>query len=226
MEKSYFNNVQGGMRGWLRRSEYWKDGNDARALCCSEGYHSIALLRDPYDRLISAFANKYIINSNRKLTELDELEPMARAFYLNVISKKANKNPNFYNGITFREFAYSVCERIERRGANEPKLDHHWNTQVPFSFENEQFQYDEIYSLKSAHTFFNRIGALTGAQIFEEKLNRTKYAGKSERALQDVLSTEILQLEGFQKSQFKDEEIKKVIDSAFAVDYKYMDLAY
>ncbi|SMX45892.1 sulfotransferase family 2 domain-containing protein [Actibacterium lipolyticum] len=220
-----FSSETGGMRGWLRRSDYWKSGADALKLTKEHGYHTIGLIREPYDRLISAYLNKFVRNKSRDLDTLETLEPFARVFYQNVILPRKGHTAESqvpYEGLTFTEFVNAVCERIEARGANEPRLDHHWNTQIPFSFKDAGFKFDELYTLKSADAFFERFGELTDSDIKNNKLNATHYQEASNENLCDVGSLELIKLPSYSKKQFRSPELESMVKKAFEIDYSYL----
>jgi Sulfotransferase family len=221
-----FGDEPGGMRGYLRRADFWRSGEDGAALCREKRYRSIALIREPYDRLISAYINKYVQSKSRPIASVEAMEPFARAFYVNVIKPRlGHSDETPYPGVTFREFAFAVCNRINARRNQEPRLDHHWNTQIPFSFEKDRFEYDEIYALTSADTFFERLSILLGVEMDNEQHNATQYEKISTTPLQNVTSLALLQLGSYDKSQFRGPAIAKAVERAFAIDYRYLEKA-
>jgi hypothetical protein len=214
-------------REWLRQSEYWVSGRDGMKLCLDEGYRSIGLVRDPYDRLISAYLNKFVRTVNLSHTDLSSLEPFARAFYLNVIGPKY-KIPESaaYPGVSFRMFVEAVCDRINSREKREPMLDHHWNTQVPFFMKEAGFKYDELYKLSSADAFFKRFDDLIGVSVKKaNKKNATKYGKASTNQMHDKSSLEIIDAGSISKSQFRNPEIRSIIRKSFAIDYDFLKMA-
>ena len=216
LPKGSLSNQPGGMRGWLAERSYHRSAEEARHLCATEGYTSIAMLREPYDRLISAYLNKFVRNANKDLQTLGDLEPFAREFYETTAS-----SDGAYTGLSFRQFVQQVCGTISNRGMGEPALNHHWNTQVPFAFATDGFEYDHLYKLSSADQFFTQLGELTGSTIENNKTNTTAYSDQISESLVDVPSAQLANHDAFAKESFRDDQLAELVAKAFAVDLDY-----
>ena len=46
------------------------------------------------------------------------------------------------------EFLGFIHDAIAKRGDGEARINHHWNTQVPFYFKDRGFNYDHVFHLE------------------------------------------------------------------------------
>ena len=217
-----------GMRGWLGDNGIQMAGETAAQLCQDGGYVSIALLRDPYDRLVSAYLNKFAKYHATVIDDPAKMESFARSFYQTDIlplHQAADRATAPYPGLTFRDFVTAVCARIETRGKAEPELDHHWNTQVPFSFRRLHFTYDHVYPLNRTDGFFAKLSDLTGLSIDNQRVNTSRRHGVYDDDLVDASSLEVGATGVVAKEQFRNKLLAKRVRLAFAVDYNHLKLA-
>lgn len=215
-----FASEPGGPRGWLRRSPYWINGREAIDKCENETFRSIALLRNPYDRLISAYINKFVSNGKKNFGTLEELEPFAQKFVndLHSVGKE-------YKGISFSEFVNGLCDCIEERGKGEPQLDHHWNTQVPFYMRKRKFRYDETFKLPNSKLFFDRLESLLEISVNRARQNATNYNDEvSGQNLTDISSVELIGRD-LSKTNFRDSLLLERVKKAYQIDYRYLNRA-
>jgi hypothetical protein len=105
------------------------------------GYRTIGLIRDPWERLVSAYLHIFVNRDGVPIRTGDDLEASGRRGHA-AMSGDAQE----FRGLTFRTFVEHCLTRIEQRDP-EPKLDHHWNTQIPFFFLGRQFRYDHLFPL-------------------------------------------------------------------------------
>ncbi len=209
---------EGGARGWLQRHGYWRIGEDARRICEDGGYTSIALLREPYDRLIGAYVNKFVRNRRTALHKIDDLEPFAREFFDTATGRGETD-------LTFRRFVEVVCDVIDGRGDAEPDLNHHWNTQVPFSFAEPPFGYDRLFGLSNAPRFFETLATLTGRPVENQVTNRTRYRQVDGPNVVDVARSDLLAAKAHPKEAFEDERLRVRVATSFAIDYEMLGRA-
>ena len=217
-----------GMRGWLNENGVQLTSDAAVARCRDGGYVSIALLRDPYDRLVSAYLNKFAKYHATVIDDPSKMESFARSFYLTEIlpaQRAAGLALDPYPGLSFRAFVTAVCARIETRGKAEPALDHHWNTQVPFSFIRLHFTYDHVFTLDQADAFFAQLGTLTGRAIENQRVNTSRRHGVYDDDLVDASSLEVGATGVVSKLQFRNKSLAKRVRQAFKVDYNHLKLA-
>ena len=213
-----------GTRHWLARLGYRLSGQAAADLCRSRGFASLCLLRDPYDRLVSAYIHKFVHDGTRPKAGFTTLVPFAAEFYRAHVRPRTGGSTG-YAGLSFREFAEAICDIIDARGSDEPDLDHHFNTQVPFAFAEQRFRYDSVHRLDAAEGFFERLCALTGSTPHVPHLNRTPRSSNGPALLTDHSSRELCRLPGFDRAAFRDPDLEARIARSFALDYDYLALA-
>lgn len=207
--------------GLLDRREH----PEACALVTQEGYSSIALVRDPYDRLVSAFSNKFLFHNGVALRGQAQLEGFSLAFYH--LQRKllhddaATKGP--YHGLSFAEFVRTCCLQIGRRNGGEPALNAHFSTQIPFGLMDAGFRYDHLYTLDRLDAFLDRLRDITGVAAEMPRFNITPEADGT-GDLSEVNSLEITARQsGVAKHQFASDALRLQVRSAFAPDYHYID---
>ena len=89
-------------------------------------------IRDPYDRIVSCYFNKFILYDNLRLNK-NNLEPF---------SQKLLKQIGIdYNNLTFNKFLYGI-EDLMSKNLN---LNHHFNTQVNIGNYNEIKNFPNLF---------------------------------------------------------------------------------
>ena len=68
------------VRQMLKHHGFMQTGPDGYRAVRRRGYHSMALLRDPYDRLISAYINKFVCARGTSMRRFRDLGPVAYNF--------------------------------------------------------------------------------------------------------------------------------------------------
>lgn len=208
-------------RRWLAREGLLRMGDAAADLCRDEGYRAICLLREPYDRLISAYIDKFVRHGPRPKLEFASLEVFAAEFYRTHIGDPETEP---YHGLSFRRFVEIVCDTIDACDSGEANLDPHWNTQVPRSFAECGFRYDRVYSLADAAAFFDELNRLSGGLDEVVHANRTDYGSSPGTSLVDVPSIELCHIQRFDKSRFMDKALAARVATSFASDYEHLAL--
>lgn len=212
-----------GPRRYLNKMGFHCNGRKAATISKRTGYHSIALIREPYDRLISAFTNKFLFYKRRALDGLDRLEPFSQRFYLELKKIEDPSDVQNYDGLSFAEFVNEICQKIDDRGDKEPRLDKHFNTQIPFAFVNNGFQYDYFYTLKETNTFISKLSELTGKSLNSVTHNSTNYSNVSSEILCNQSSLEIISKHtSVSKKQFESPELREKVKKSFSPDYFYL----
>lgn len=129
-----------------------------------------------------------------------------------------------YLGLSFAEMVTMVCEKIDKRGKKEPKLNNHFSTQVPFSFYEAGFTYDHLFTLKEHDRFLATISELSGTLLSMPHANTTKYSDENVEGLSHENSLDILQkYDAVSKQQFDCDDLKQLIRERFVPDYQYID---
>lgn len=223
IENAVIQSGNGGARGYLNRNKFRYGYPGAHKLVVNEGYKSIALLRDPYDRMRSGFLNKFVRYKNKPLLTLDSLEPFARQLYLK-LPPALGRSQDAYDGLSFHEFATLICDQIGHLDENgEPTVDRHFNTQVSFKqWKKDGFQYDYVYNLEQTDAFFAKLQELTGAEVKERMANRTPMKEITDPNLVHMNCLDMADTERFGKAQFEDADLRALVEKTFECDYSYV----
>jgi len=125
----------GKKRTWLRENGYQihiSNIGEAYKLI-KNGYKSIAVIRNPYSRIVSSYINKFYFYQGKGLVDYDGLEKFSKNLYNQII-----ENKNEYLGLSFESFIFG----IEKRKKSNKYLDPHWDTQVSEEMEQDiEFDY-------------------------------------------------------------------------------------
>lgn len=222
------------VRSYMRKWGYELEYHQAYQLLKNPEYRSIVLLREPYERLASVFVEKFVFHSaGRPMDSFEALDPFSRKAYMQIKHVSRRIASRSYEGVSFSEFLDYIISNIdlcEARG--EPKLNYHWNTQVPFMFDRASFEYDFVYSLPNFNRFLAQLGDLTGCSIrpghYKKGATRVGANGGESDAplLLSVSSLELckgygqLDLDSFYNSEYASE-----VKRCFRPDYSYLEAA-
>ena len=110
-------------------------------------YSVYLFVRNPINRCISCFINKFIYYRNQKMKNMSELEH----FSLNLIK---NYDPSIVNGVTFNEYLEAIDHGIKIR-----KINHHFSPQLNIHKFNMYKTHSNliINNLDNLHTKLNEI---------------------------------------------------------------------
>lgn len=200
----------------------------AYRLLQNRDYKSIALIRDPYERLVSGFINKFVLYNKKQLTSFKSLEKFSRTTYLEIKDLKKWRKTFEYEGITFREFINYLCDRIDNRDSQEPRLNDHWNTQIPFFFHENNFRYDYLYNIEDSDLFFNKISEVIGKPVDNIRVNTTSYSQFSQDDYKSLIDTSSRicaeASENIHQNNFEDEELRRKVEKYYYIDLFYRKL--
>ncbi|WP_374623544.1 sulfotransferase family 2 domain-containing protein [Devosia sp.] len=182
----------------------------------ADGYRSIGLIREPYDRLVSAFLHIFVARAGRGIRQLKDLEASGRRGL-----QQMRGDVGQFEGITFREFvAHCVAEVRARQG--EPNLDDHWNTQIPFALYERGFRYDHLFPLTRSGAFFEALSGLVGTRVRERRINVHRRSWGFRHNLVDVTSTRYCGWKALHHTRnFEDPELRAAVEAAYEPDYAY-----
>ena len=225
-ELSALNGDRGGPRVLLNERGFMKPGPVGRRFAERKGFKSMAVIREPYDRLISAYINKFVIYNHQPILSYANMEPFAFQFIRDNAKKLGlSRRPsvrNLWGGLSFRQFCSTVCDIIDETPEKSRVLNQHWNTQVPDSFMASNFDYDEVYILKNINQFFQKLGNHSKVKLGITKRNVSPYVPSARENFCDLSSLEILKKEGFSKRSFNDAGLRQRVRESFSVDYHYV----
>lgn len=216
-------------RRWLRANGYQMSGHSAAELAAREEMTTLGMIRDPYERLTSAFLNKFVKHPVRDLTRLSGLERFSQRLFLAWREEQGLPKDTHYTGFSFYDFITYVCDKIDDPSVAETEINHHWNTQIPHTFLSTGFQYDYLFKVTQSKAYFRTLGELTGTQISDRSLNRSllveEEAAVASKSLVHVPSVALSEHAKIEKANFEDQELRARVRHSFATDYSYLTRA-
>jgi len=153
-------------------------------------------IRNPFDRIVSCYFNKFILYNGKRLNE-NNLEVFSQRI-LNQIGVD-------YNNITFNEFLYGIQELMSKN----VKIDHHFDTQININ------NYNKIKNSSNLCLFdINNIPEIFG----NKKLNSTKCIDNP--VLEDLcdMKAKDININALSKKNFISS--KELIKSIYKQDYQ------
>lgn len=194
--------------GFIRYISKIDDNEDPRHIAhkknyCHHNYSKIPKnfviywgIRDPFDRVVSCYFNKFIVHSGKRLNE-NNLE----SFSQNLLEQIGVK----YEDLTFNKFLYGIQDLMSKK----IPINHHFNTQINLNNYNIIKDYPNliIFDIKNIPTIF-------GKQI----INSTPHPKNAKLAdLCDTKSKDI-NINDLEKKNFTNS--KELIKKIYSLDYE------
>lgn len=184
---------------------------------------SIAACRDPWDRIVSAYFNKFVIYGKNYLTEFASLEPFAKSFYLSMHGLKSLPTDMMYEGISFSDFLKHIEHMYDRAVEHnkEPALDHHFSTQCPL-FPPTSPVFDRVMRMEESQEQFKMLSGIFNSNFVPGQSNKTYYQQSSQISTAfDLPSINFSKLpDNLNKSAVDSHEARRIVEKVFAVDYR------
>ena len=187
----------------LQLSDY--NDNEIASIFSDGGYFKFSVFRNPTDRLISAYWEKFV--ANRTLEgSLWHIAPV-----LSVIQNIDSRRVDAERGITFREFTNFVISTPPRQ------LDAHWRPQYLYL---EGMKYDKIFDLDDLSDFYHYISQRTGQDITVKSENVIQSSsGVFVSGAYNLLPEELQNCGKIDRKCFLNEELERRIASYYSVDW-------
>lgn len=205
-----------GPRGILKLAYGCNDFRLTARLIRDFGFRSFVLARDPYRRVVSAFVEKFVFR-NRPITSSEHLHGFAMQFY-----RYTKGTETSYGGLSFILFLRTLNEIIASTSAGqEPKLNVHWNTQVPFHFKDIGFHYDKILRLESVDADAASVATDLGVQAtFPFERSQRPANSPDNEDLSNVSSAELARAQTIPgPANLLTEEASSLIQSVYSIDF-------
>lgn len=183
-------------------------------------FHKIVIARHPFDRAVSAYIDKFVGRHGRWKDEYQKLEGFAAEFWRQIRGVDLTDHQDSYDGLTFLEFLEAINERVLSRGDSEPKLNSHWNTQVPFAFDMAP-PYDDVYDIQELTGALSKINDIYGF-TYVPGVRRSIDYGSFDGQFAGDISSLTLAREGrrLNRRNFYSAETEKMIRSAYDIDFR------
>ena len=180
----------------------------AKDIIKSEDYFKFTVIREPMERLISAYIEKFV--QNRKiLTNQHHTNKVLKIVY-------GKENIDHANGITFREFVNTITSEPEKT------RDPHWISQ--HMYLKGVNNYSKVYRINQMQELSDDLSKFTSKPI---TIGHRNQSGKKAEAtppkinnlLVDLLPSELDNSDQLNINSFKDPAIEKKIREAYPEDY-------
>jgi len=186
-------------------------------LCMNLGFTSVALVRHPATRSLSAFINKFVNYQGTSLDSFDKLEGFARNFAAEIY--KYNKwDISQYSGISFREYLDFIKLKVDRN-PDRPQLNNHWSIQSAPDFSKRGFRYNYILKLEDMEYTQRVISDLSGMDVKFRRSNESVYGQGVGRDLSTLRSLNLLpEYRKFSRGDFLTDSVLDYINQIYAAD--------
>ena len=188
--------------------------SEAKSILRDDGYFKFAVLRDPFDRLVSAYLEKFVYN---RMVEANQAhtKSVLRLVY-------GSNDVDYKRGVTFTQFVETILKQ-------EPEsLDSHWTCQSRYL--NGVDTGINIYRLDQLDLLQDKLSVLVDKNVIIAHRNKTKSgnnvdvstAAYNEPLFVDLLPSEIELKESASVDQFLDESLVKEVKRYYQTDYQLL----
>ncbi len=187
------------------------------------GYNSVVVKRDPIDRAISCFVDKFVFREEPLLTpsHLASFTQPLYGQYTELFNGETERNT-----ITFEQYLKTVDAAMDARvdPNDNATINGHWDTQVPPAALD--FEYDKVFDVSEMSTGFKNYCDEIGIACSGSAENKSTYGESSDEYLGDVPAYE-LATTLVNKKNFRSPETDRFIRYLYAIDYvKFGDLSW
>lgn len=179
---------------------------EVAALIAAPDYFKFAVLRDPLDRLLSAYIEKLVIGRTAPANIFH-----TRSIVAPVQQAQGIDTPDFARGITFRDFVEGIA------AANPATLDPHWRPQADYLVG---IDYDRFFRIDELDALMTILEERAGIPLGRQPRNVTG-SGKGEAVenAMDLPPATIAAGPRIGKASFVDDAILARIKAIYARDY-------
>jgi hypothetical protein len=215
----------------LKSQDVLVEPDAALALIREQGFEHFVLARNPYRRAVSMFTAQFISNKGVIRDELATLSRFGRNAFLEIMATRGQPAgiadyPGKIPGISFIELLSLLKRKILARESNgEPDLNAHFNTQVPFLFEN-QLDYTNIMRLERVAEDILPLAARLGIDVSfpSENKNATRpEIGKRGEHARSLSTDFIREGQVPTRDSLLDDEAMALIREAFEIDFRKLN---
>ncbi|UTW60019.1 sulfotransferase family 2 domain-containing protein [Kordiimonas sp. SCSIO 12603] len=208
-----------GPRGYLDGEGYGLDHKEANKLALEEGYETVALVRHPATRVLSAYLNKFVLYGGDWLTSRERLEPFVQMSLRQWGYDESDDQ--LYAGISFSQFLDVLSKHVKAAGRACPKLDNHWNIQSQINDAATTFSFDHIFKIEEMNLFSEWLKEQYGIDADIEHKNQTKYETSETYAdYSELSSVEIAEAQyPLHANSFLQQHTLEKIHQIFATDF-------
>lgn len=199
------------LRTGLQFSDYPEA--ELHSLCHDPDYFRFAVLRAPFDRLLSAYIEKFVMGRNSPENiqhTASVVVPVQRALGFDRV--------DYDHGITFRQFIACITS------ADPAKLDAHWRPQALYL---AGMQYDALFRIDQIDALMDILEERAAMPLARRALNVTGSGlGRDRHGAQDLLPAQIAASGKLSKGSFYDDGMRAAVRLMYAKDFALFEKTY
>lgn len=182
----------------------------AKRLMTAPQFFKFAVLRDPFDRLLSAYIEKFVMG---------RLQPAnihhTKSIVVPVQRAAGLSTPDFDQGITFRQFIEFVSK------ANAAKLDPHWRPQICYL---QGINYTRLFRIDQLDEVMDILEERSGVALSRQARNVTGSGkGTHVKKAMDLLPAEIAAAPRIVRDSFFDDTLRAIVRHVYADDFACLE---
>lgn len=184
-----------------------RSDDDINHALSEPGWMRFVMFRNPIDRLISAYIEKFVVNREGSGVSITCDPVLMRTMKLGWLRKQ-----DYRRGITFRSFVEDILSQPPNM------LDPHW---CPQSEYLKPFPYTHIYDLKALEDLARDLENHVGKKVEMPRLNTSRKSDADKihvNGALDLLPKDLPSPESISEESFLDEELNNRILHYFADD--------
>ena len=193
------------VRTGLQLSDYTPE--EVAGFIASPSFLKVAVLRDPADRLLSAYVEKFVTN-RLAAGNIHHTRPVVAA----VQAAEGIASPDFDRGISFRQFIGQITS------VPPETLDPHWRPQALYL---EGIVYDRLYGFGEINLLVDELERRSGIALPRQPQNVTG-SGRSnviQPGASELLPGQLQALPRLAGTSYLDPDLRERIAGYFAADY-------
>ncbi|MDG1117655.1 MAG: sulfotransferase family 2 domain-containing protein [Flavimaricola sp.] len=180
------------------------------------GYRSAAITRNPYDRMISCYLNKFVSKSGVPFEDMNKFDGFARKHYQ--VAAKKNGLSRTINEMTFEIFLTTIARLMKyRTDSNLNTLNGHCDTQVPPAMTG--YQYDTIVRMENFTEDYQVMCQKYGLTLVSEPRNATVYSDPSDEYLGGLAAHDLFH-KPLSKRNFRSPATDSIISRLYRDDFR------
>lgn len=179
---------------------------------------SIGFVRDPVQRVLSGYLNKFVLYRGKPIFAFDQLEPLSRRAYLQATGMTEQEAGRDYDGLSLMQ----ILDYMEHfcNGPNEDGMDPHFSPQYALPFRRRAILPDEVHDVASLNEALGDINARLGFSGLPGRSNASPWGGLSRGDLTTVSSVELARMGEIAKTDLDTPAVRAAVARAHAVDYE------
>ena len=184
-----------------------RNESDIQVMLSDPSWMRFAVLRDPYDRLVSLYVEKFVRHRTQPGVRID-IDP--------VLKRSLNKNKltkaDYERGVSFLTFAQDLMSEPAKR------LNPHWR---PQSLYLDRIRYTHLYTVDSLSVLKQDIERHVGHEIqlpYKNAVRTQKPIDHEKPCVTDFLPAEIENAERLPVECYIDRDLRAALNGYFALD--------